>query len=72
MEVEDRNFQRLHQEIDESMTPLVPGNLVKDSLHCSICDKMIKDHKSYDAVKCIKKLAMFQAIERGETFISVK
>ena len=54
------------------MTPLVPGNTVKDSLHCSICDKMIKDHKSYDAIKCIKKLAMFQAIERGETFISVK
>lgn len=54
------------------MTSIVPGNTVKDSLHCSICDRMIKDHKSHEAVKCIKKLAMFQAIERGETFISVK
>ena len=54
------------------MSPLVQGDSVKDSLHCSMCDKKIKDHKSHDAVKCIKKLAMFQAIERGETFISVK
>ena len=55
------------------MSPIVPqGTMVRDSLHCSICDRMIKDHKSHEATKCIKKLAMFQAIERGETFISVK
>ena len=54
------------------MTSFVKADQVRDSLHCSICDRMIKDHKSHEAVKCIKKLAMFQAIERGETFISVK